>query len=151
MRAGTIDFQEYRSLAGDPTHDFAVPNFAADLEFGQGREQRFFNLLVGGKIEHKADRLCQEKGNLAVEYEKRDHRGCIHPSGISVSESDWYAIEFAFERWVLLRTYALCDIHLRAIEEGRIAWGGDGERFHCALIPFGWLPRIGVGRWPGPA
>lgn len=118
--------------------------FDVDLRDGKAREDAFVHVLLRSRVEHKRDFLCVETGNLAIEYQQKDRDGLVRPSGISITEADYYAFEFLENRWMLVLTAELKNLTRRAIKDGRHKWIGDGNNHHNALVPIGWLIREGA-------
>ena len=120
------------------TTGVARAGFDLDLLHGEAKEGALAYALTKARVEVKADAKCRETGNLAVEYETRYRDGSKKPSGISVTEAEWWAFEIEDDTWLLLETVRLKDFARRAIEAGRHKWAGDDNRFHLALVPLAW-------------
>jgi hypothetical protein len=103
--------------------------FDLDLAQGQIAEDELAEILAG-KVEVKTDNLVGRTGNLAVEFMCNDK-----PSGISASESPWWAFVFdgRFEKKVvvLVSKDRLCEL----LPGCRIVRGGDGGRAEMYLVP----------------
>lgn len=123
------------------------PKFDKDLRDGEAREDAFVHVLLKAKVEHKHDRKCEETGNLAIEYEQVCSDGQTRPSGIAITEADWYAIEFAPDTWVLIPIERLKHLTRRAIREKRARWIGDEDNHHNALVPFDWIRQEPGAVW----
>lgn len=82
------------------------PHFDLLLQRGLLREQAFGALLRGDgdiTIEHKSEPRGIQYGSVFIETSD-DGQG---PTGLSVSTADWYAIEYAPDRWIVLPTSEL--------------------------------------------
>jgi hypothetical protein len=116
--------------------------FDLDLADGLAAEDSLAEILrAGGRyVEVKHDEKAIYTGNVAVEVETRDPR---YWSGISATESDWWAVELAgLDTWVILRTDRLKALVKQAKQDKRRdRWGGDNNRFRNILVPVEWLVR----------
>jgi hypothetical protein len=112
--------------------------FDIDLLDGKAREDAFAHVITWGRFEHKRDYAASTTGNIAVEFERKKVDGSLEPSGISVTQADWWSVEFDHNAWVLLSVVRVKRLADRAVEERRVRWGGDGKRAHLALVPLGW-------------
>ena len=118
-----------------------------DLADGEAREDAFRDVLLHRYVEHKSDFKCVETGNLAVEYETSaapNGEGNRWPSGIGTTTSDYWAVEFAPDCWLVLRTATMKGFAREAIRRGHHRWIGDDNRFHNALVPFHWCINIAL-------
>lgn len=115
------------------------PQFDVDLRHGEMREDALAHLLMRAKVEVKSDRKCRTTGNVAIEYEQVCRDGVTRPSGISITEADWYAIEFDDDRWVAVLTREMKQLARRAINEKRHGWVGDANEHHNAFVPLKWM------------
>ncbi len=115
----------------------ARSGFDIDLRDGQAREDAFVHVFLKARVEHKSDEKCRYTGNLFVEYEQHGR-----PSGIAVTEADWWATEFDDDSWVIIPTERMKELARRAVQEGRAAAGGDDDNYKGALVPIEWV----VGR-----
>ena len=103
--------------------------FDVDLAKGQIAEKMLQDILAG-KIEVKCDAKVSETGNVAIEY------ACSNrPSGISTSESPWWAIVFDGARYrkeviVLIQKDRLVEL----LVNQRSVAGGDGNRAQMYLL-----------------
>ena len=73
------------------------PRFDIDLRRGQVGEENVTSLLGAishGTIEVKTDYGAHLTGNVYIEYQKEDRDGNWVPSGISVTEAEWWAFSF---------------------------------------------------------
>jgi len=123
------------------TKGLAREGFDKDLLFGQAREDAFMRTLLGGAyIEHKADEKARETGNLCIEFETSslpNGFGQKTPSGISVTQASRWAQEFDDGCWILVPTVRM----LGLVNSSWEVWGGDNNRFHCALVKWTHLLR----------
>lgn len=118
-----------------------------DLADGEARENAFRDVLLRRYVEHKRDFKCASTGNIAVEYEtsaEPNGVGDRWPSGIAVTTSDLWAVEYAPEAWLLLRTQVMKGFAREAIRRDLHRWIGDDSRYHNALIPFHWFANLGL-------
>lgn len=117
--------------------------FDLDLKDGMIAEKQLLNLLGTCKIEVKNDFFIDKTGNIAVEYE------CWgKPSGISVTESDWYAIFLAntdSEVCVMIKTNALKELSRTFYTKGALKEGGDQNMSKFILIP--WIEIIKLNNY----
>lgn len=126
----------------------AREGFDKDLMFGQAREDAFVRTVFGGAyIEHKADEKARETGKLCIEFETSelaDGFGEKRPSGVGVTTAERWAQEFDDGCWILVPTERIKQLAARAYQ----VWGGDNNRFHLALVPWGWLLKLPARRPP---
>lgn len=123
----------------------AYETFDIDLMEGKERERAFAKVMLGSLVEHKRDHIAVESGNVAIEYEQKMRDGKIVPSGIAITEADWWAVEFRPDCWTIAPTEYVKELARAAIKQGRHKWIGDGpNNHHNALVPFGWFLRGGV-------
>jgi hypothetical protein len=83
--------------------------FDLKLRFGQGGEGELEKILVAGgdKVEVKTEPGYKAYGgNVVAEFGQSDGNGGIKPSGVhsKSTASDWWAIQFLVNRWIILRT-----------------------------------------------
>ena len=102
-----------------------------DLNLAQGQiAENDLAQILAGKIEVKCDAKVSQTSNLAIEF------ACSNrPSGISTSESPWWAFIFDGARYqkevvVLIRKDRL----LGLLEGARSVSGGDGARAQMYLL-----------------
>lgn len=109
--------------------------FDIDLATGQFSESVLADILSrsGQYIEVKSDAKCQQTGNIYLEYESRGK-----PSGLAVTEAQWWAIEYRPMRWLIIRTLELKEIAREYYKNGGIK-GGDYDTSRGVLVP---LERI---------
>lgn len=113
------------------------PGFDFEVKFGEGREGSFLHIITNLrcarlKVEHKADRKARETGNVFIEFSQKGR-----PSGIAVTKSDYYAIEFEENCWVILPTVRLKEIArtwLKEHPESRRK-GGDRDLYVGVVLP----------------
>jgi len=103
--------------------------FDVDLAKGQLAEKMLEDILAG-KIEVKCDSKVSQTGNLAVEYMCSNK-----PSGISTSESPWWAFVLDGARYqqevvILIKKERL----LKKLAGARSVSGGDGNRAQMYLV-----------------
>ena len=114
--------------------DFQEKGFDLDLAYGVGREDALYHVLREARIEVKSDRKAQATGNVFVEFSYRKR-----PSGIATTTAEWWAIEVALDRWLLIPTPKLQSLCSRAKAEGKVKHGGDRFQSRGFLIPLAWL------------
>lgn len=105
--------------------------FDISLAYGGIREQAFANILFKATVECKSDRICRRTGNVFIEYKQRGR-----PSGIAVTEAEFWAIEFDSDCWIVIpvdRLKAVCRWFYKQHPELRRS-GGDNEN-EGVLIP----------------
>ena len=74
------------------------PRFDIDLRRGQVGEQQTLNVidaLQQGRVEVKTDYGVGITGNFYIEFEKQNRQGEWVPSGLGVTEADWWAFAYA--------------------------------------------------------
>lgn len=119
------------------TDGLAHYGFDLDLRFGQEREGVLGNIFAGNLVEVKSDRQCWRTGNLFVEF-----RCGGKPSGLAVTLADYWAFEYRADRWLIVRTGELKRLCRVALEQGRVARGGDYDRCEGVLLPVSWLVEV---------
>lgn len=102
-------------------------DFKYDLKLGQKGENYLANILKGKKIEVKTDLQAKKTGNVFVEYKSRGK-----PSGISTTESEWYAFVVSNENIFLIRTD---NLKLKCKKYGKKRKGGDSNTSEGILLP----------------
>lgn len=115
----------------------ARSGFDLDLAHGEAREGalgRILSLRYGDRIEVKSDGKARSTGNLFVEFRQKGR-----PSGIAVTEAEWWSTEVYDDVWIILPTVVLKRLASRAYHEGRTKLGGDGDLYEGILIPVAWL------------
>ena len=91
-----------------PSHDIDGPNFNRDLAFGlQGEEivRQFLDSLDAAKFEVKYDRY--RNGRMAVETNQNPRNEGWKPSGINVTEADWWVYLFSPGGFVMVEVARL--------------------------------------------
>ena len=105
-------------------------DFKYDLKIGQLGEKHLSNILHNKKIEVKTDFKAMETGNVFVEYKSRGKL-----SGISTSESDYYAFIISNEQMVLIEKEKLKNICRKYLNTLRDTKGGDMNTSRGILLP----------------
>lgn len=105
-------------------------DFKYDLKLGQLGEKHLSRILKDKKIEVKTDFQAEKTGNIFVEYSSRNK-----PSGISISESDWYAFIISNEKIKLIATKKLKEICRKYLNTKRDIKGGDNNTSSGVLVP----------------
>jgi hypothetical protein len=110
--------------------------FDLRLRDGHAAEGRLESILTakGQKVEVKTEPKYQATENIVVEFEQSDGRDGSKPSGIKATESEWWAIEFLPDRWLILLTATLREIaRVEYTISGSMAMGDNGNR--GVLVP----------------
>ena len=105
-------------------------DFRYDLKLGQVGEGYLSKILTDKKIEVKTDFKAMKTGNVFVEYKSRGKL-----SGISTSESDFYAFILSNELVIIIKKEhlkAMCRIYLNT---NRDVSGGDSNTSKGILLP----------------
>ncbi len=119
-----------------------APKFDIDLAFGEARESALVEAMRRCRVECKSDQKAKVTGNVAVEMRQGSTEiGKGNPSGISLTEAEWWAIEYDDGCWIVVPTPLMKQLARRAAQSGRRRMCGDGNRFECALVPVEWLIR----------
>ena len=120
------------------TTGLARSGFDIDLDEAEMREGVLRDILRarGPYIELKSDKRCPETGNLFIEYRQKGR-----PSGIAVTESQWWATEFFPDRFIIVPYPVMLDralaAHRERIRKGQApVRGGDFNRYDGILVPF---------------
>jgi hypothetical protein len=110
------------------------------LREGEAREDAFVHVLLQARVEHKRDKKAFETGNIAIEFAQGPEADWRkkRPSGIAISEAEWWAIEYRHRRWLLIDTEQLRDLARKALRENKVKPMGDNGNVG-ALIPLQWL------------
>jgi hypothetical protein len=112
----------------------ARQGFDLDLNHGEARESAFVKALTNCHVECKADQKARSTGNVCIETHQRGR-----PSGINVTTANVWAIEYADDCWVVIRTSLLKMLVRRARADNRTTMGGDFNAFRLVLVPIPWL------------
>lgn len=123
------------SIGGyEPRFDFRV-----DLAYGHEGESNllsFITSLQASKVEVKADRY--RNGRMVVETAQKPAGGDWKPSGINVTEAEWWAYRFAPDSFILVSVPRL-KRYLRAnrdtLEKRSLASDGDNPAQGFLLYP----------------
>jgi hypothetical protein len=110
----------------------AREGFDMDLKHGEARETAFVKALTSCYVEHKCDQKVRRTGNVFVELRQKGR-----PSGINTTNSDYYAIEYADDAWIVVRTSLLKALARRC----PVTRGGDFNQYEGALVPITYLIR----------
>ncbi len=121
----------------------ADSRFDIDLAYGVAREDALAAVLRRGTVEVKSDRGATTTGNVFVEYEYRGR-----PSGIAVTQADWWAFETAPERFTLIRTDELRALARRVYRARGPVRGGDDLASRGVLVRVSELTGCPDGRSP---
>lgn len=110
--------------------------FDLDLAAGEARESALVKALQRCCLEHKQDVAHRRTGNLAFEIRQGDGRvGKGRPSGIAVTEADWWGVEFGPDAWLVMRTSRLKDfVRLYARDQRARLICGDNQNENV-LVP----------------
>ena len=113
-----------------------------DIDFKDGliAEKQLMHLIGACKIEVKNDFFVDRTGNIAIEYECRGK-----PSGISVTESDWYAIFLGntnAEVCVFIKVSALKELAKTFYVKNGAKNGGDDNAAKFILVPWAEIIRL---------
>ena len=114
--------------------------FDLDLKDGMIAEKQMLRLLGTCKIEVKNDYFLDKTGNIAIEY-----RCWGKPSGISVTEADWYAIFLGnakAEICVLIKVEALKALARTFFKNGSVKKGGDQDQSEFILVPWSEIIKL---------
>lgn len=104
-------------------------DFKYDLIVGQVAEDRLAEILKYCKVEVKSDKVALKTGNVFVEYLDRGK-----PSGISISESDYYCFEIN-DTYHLIETNTLKERCRKYIGTVKDVKGGDSNLARGILLP----------------
>lgn len=126
---------EANSIGGyEPRFDFKV-----DLAYGHEGEANLLSFIASlntSKVEVKADRY--RNGRMVVETAQKPAGSDWKPSGINVTESEWWAYRFAPDAFVLVSVERLKN-YLRAnrgtLEKRGMASDGDNPAEGFLLFP----------------
>lgn len=104
-------------------------DFKYDLKVGQLTEKWLGELLSGKTVEVKRDFKASQTGKVFVEFFCRGK-----PSGISITEADYWAFVIDGGYVVILPTSALKEIVKYHREKGWVMSGGDRNVSQGALV-----------------
>ena len=109
-------------------------DFKYDLIFGQKGEKLVDDIFHNKKIEVKRDSWVGRTGNIAIEYTSRGK-----PSGIAVTEADYWIIIFSKEYkdklMLVIETKRLKEVARRYGRLGYRKDMGDNNSSQSVLIP----------------
>lgn len=120
----------------------AYETFDMDLREGKARENAFVHVLLRSRVEHKRDKKAARTGNIAVEIAQLCSDGEHRPSGVMVTNAEFWAVEFAPECWILLPTEYVRRLAKRGQQEDRHRWIGDGQNHLNVLVPIEWFVKL---------
>lgn len=111
---------------------YARAGFDIDLRHGQSREDAFARVLGEARVEIKSDAIARRTGNLFVEYRQKGR-----PSGIAVTEADYWAFEYDDDCWLVVPTDRLLEVarDIYANRPDLRRSGGDFNRYDGVLVP----------------
>jgi hypothetical protein len=112
-------------------------DFKYDLELGIVGEKYLADALQNRKIEVKTDFKASETGNVYIEYKSRGK-----PSGVSTSESEWYAFVLSNDNIILVKTKKLKALVKARFKKYRGVKGGDSNTSWGVLLPITELLKI---------
>lgn len=105
-------------------------DFKYDLQVGQVKEKELGVIFQDAKIEVKYDLQALTTGNVFVEYESRNK-----PSGISISQSEFYAFILSNETILLIETKSLKKLCRKYFGTNRDIKGGDNNTSKGIILP----------------
>ena len=108
--------------------------FDIDLSKAQIREKELRDILGKAKVEVKTDSIWKGSKNLAVEFRCRGK-----PSGISVSEAEYYAFILDANTYtegiIIIPIEKLLYLARKFFRLGKVKNGGDDNASEMVLIP----------------
>ena len=108
--------------------------FDIDLSKAQIREKELRDILGKAKVEVKTDSIWKGSKNLAVEFRCRGK-----PSGISVSEAEYYAFILDANTYtegiIIIPIEKLLYLARKFYRMGKVKNGGDDNASEMVLIP----------------
>ena len=120
----------------------ARSGFDADLVFGEARESAFVEAVRKARVKMKSDQKARSTGNVFIEIRQGSPiKGEGRPSGISVTEAEWWCIEYEDDCWLTVRTSLLKALVGRAKALRGTKMAGDRNRFEGVLVPVEWFIR----------
>ena len=89
-------------------------------------------MLGEATVEVKSDAIARRTGNLFIEYRQKGR-----PSGISVTEADYWAFEYDDDCWLVVPTDRLREVArgIYANHPERRRRGGDFNQYEGVLVP----------------
>ena len=89
-------------------------------------------MLGEARVEVKSDAIARRTGNLFVEYRQRGR-----PSGIAVTEAEYWAFEYDQDCWLVVPTQRLLEITREVYRDypERRRKGGDFNLYDGVLVP----------------
>ena len=110
--------------------------FDIDLSYGEIKEKHLALILMGKKVEVKAERgIWKKTGNIAIELSSRGKS-----SGLVTTKADWWATilnEGDKTKGIIMLPIADMKKHTKAIVKsgkGKVVMGGDDNTSEIALI-----------------
>lgn len=113
-----------------------------DLAAGEANESAFVHAIRYAHVECKKDEKCRSTRNIAIEIRQGStERGKGRISGLYATLAKWWCVEYADDRWIVIRTSTLRNIvdHVRELSGTRM--GGDYNKFELVLVPLEYLIR----------
>jgi len=105
-------------------------DFRYDLKLGQLGEKHLSNILSNKLVEVKTDYKAEKTKNIYIEYESRNK-----PSGISISQSEFYAFILSNETILLIETKSLKKLCRKYFGTNRDIKGGDNNTSKGIILP----------------
>jgi hypothetical protein len=117
------------------------PGWDVAAHIGDLAETEFVTALRLAHVESKADKECRRTGNVAIEIRQgHPDKGQGRLSGISVTTAEWWAIEYADDCWLVMRTSLLKAIVRSVKARHGTVMGGDNHN-ELVLVPLVILMR----------
>lgn len=127
-------------MVGVVAEGVARSGFDVDLSFGKSRESAFYEAITDAHVECKSDQKARVTGNVFFEIRQGSaDKGEGKLSGIMVTEAKWWAVEYADDCWLTVRTSLAKMLVSRAIERFGTRMGGDRNRYEGVLVPVEWF------------
>jgi hypothetical protein len=108
--------------------------FKFDVLIGEDAERRWLT-TTEATCEVKSDKRAQETGNIFVEYRQPDGTGGHKPSGISVTEAQYWVEEFDYDCWIAVPPQRMKRLVRYWGEHGMKRNGGDFNNYKGVLVP----------------
>lgn len=105
-------------------------DFRYDLKLGQLGEKHLSDILSNKLVEVKTDYQAHKTKNIYIEYESRNKE-----SGISISQSQFYAFILSNETIILIETKRLKELCRKYIGTDRDIKGGDNNTSKGIILP----------------